>query len=223
MTRTLFLSALVLFAGHAASAATVMRDDFSNTTSGWPDQAATRDTDLGFAVYTDSGQSPMDKSFANPQDFETRWYAQWEQSGCFKPSGQGPPYTIMLPPPNVTGTLHMGHAFQHTLMDTLIRYHRMRGFDTLWQIGTDHAGIATEMVVSPQPGARRQGRDPRLARARGLHRESVGVEAGIRRHHRTPDAAPGLVRATGRAAPSPWTTWPRPRCSKPSCACTKKA
>lgn len=89
----------------------------------------------------------MDKSF-NPQDFETRWYAQWEHSGCFKPSGQGPAYTILLPPPNVTGTLHMGHAFQHTLMDTLVRYHRMRGFDTLWQMGTDHAGIATEMVVS---------------------------------------------------------------------------
>jgi valyl-tRNA synthetase len=89
----------------------------------------------------------MDKSF-NPQDFETSWYARWEQSGCFKPTGHGPAYSILLPPPNVTGTLHMGHAFQHTLMDTLVRYHRMRGFDTLWQMGTDHAGIATEMVVS---------------------------------------------------------------------------
>ncbi len=89
----------------------------------------------------------MDKSF-NPQDFETSWYARWEQSGCFKPTGTGPAYSILLPPPNVTGTLHMGHAFQHTLMDTLVRYHRMRGFDTLWQMGTDHAGIATEMVVS---------------------------------------------------------------------------
>ena len=89
----------------------------------------------------------MEKSF-EPQTFETRWYAHWESSGCFKPSGQGEPYTIMLPPPNVTGTLHMGHAFQHTLMDALIRYHRMRGYDTLWQVGTDHAGIATEMVVS---------------------------------------------------------------------------
>ena len=89
----------------------------------------------------------MDKSF-EPQTFETRLYAQWEASGCFKPSGTGTPYTIMLPPPNVTGTLHMGHAFQHTLQDALIRYHRMRGFDTLWQVGTDHAGIATEMVVA---------------------------------------------------------------------------
>lgn len=89
----------------------------------------------------------MDKSF-NPQDFESSWYARWEADGCFKPTGNGPAYSILLPPPNVTGTLHMGHAFQHTLMDTLVRYHRMRGFDTLWQMGTDHAGIATEMVVS---------------------------------------------------------------------------
>ncbi|KFN43621.1 hypothetical protein N789_10115 [Arenimonas oryziterrae DSM 21050 = YC6267] len=88
----------------------------------------------------------MDKSF-EPQTFETKWYSHWETTGCFKPSGTGKPYTIMLPPPNVTGTLHMGHAFQHTLMDALVRYHRMRGFDTLWQVGTDHAGIATEMVV----------------------------------------------------------------------------
>ena len=89
----------------------------------------------------------MDKSF-EPSTFETKWYAHWEASGCFRPSGQGEPYTIMLPPPNVTGTLHMGHAFQHTLMDALVRYHRMKGYDTLWQVGTDHAGIATEMVVS---------------------------------------------------------------------------
>ena len=83
-----------------------------------------------------------------PKSFESRLYAQWEASGCFKPRGQGVPYSILLPPPNVTGTLHMGHAFQHTLMDALVRYHRMRGFDVLWQMGTDHAGIATEMVVS---------------------------------------------------------------------------
>ena len=84
----------------------------------------------------------------DPKSFESRLYAQWESSGAFAPSGDGPAYTILLPPPNVTGTLHMGHAFQHTLMDALVRYHRMRGFRTLWQMGTDHAGIATEMVVS---------------------------------------------------------------------------
>ena len=84
----------------------------------------------------------------DPQSFETRLYQQWEGSGAFAPAGNGPAYTILLPPPNVTGTLHMGHAFQHTLMDALVRYHRMRGFRTLWQMGTDHAGIATQMVVS---------------------------------------------------------------------------
>ena len=84
----------------------------------------------------------------DPKSFESRLYAQWEAAGYFKPTGTGQPYTVLLPPPNVTGTLHMGHAFQHTLMDALVRYHRMRGFDTLWQMGTDHAGIATEMVVS---------------------------------------------------------------------------
>ncbi|MBB5884882.1 valine--tRNA ligase [Xanthomonas sp. LMG 8992] len=84
----------------------------------------------------------------DPTSFESRLYAQWEASGYFVPSGQGAPYTVLLPPPNVTGTLHMGHAFQQTLMDALVRYHRMRGFDTLWQVGSDHAGIATEMVVS---------------------------------------------------------------------------
>ncbi|QIL21488.1 valine--tRNA ligase [Thermomonas sp. HDW16] len=83
-----------------------------------------------------------------PKTFESRLYQQWEASGAFAPQGDGPAYTILLPPPNVTGTLHMGHAFQHTLQDALIRYHRMRGYRTLWQMGTDHAGIATEMVVS---------------------------------------------------------------------------
>ncbi len=108
----------------------------------------------------------MDKSF-EPAAIESRWYPAWEGSGAFQPSGVGTPYTIMLPPPNVTGTLHMGHAFQHTLMDTLIRYHRMQGDDTLWQVGTDHAGIATEMVV---------GRN--LARD-NLTREGLGREAFI--------------------------------------------
>jgi len=108
----------------------------------------------------------MDKSF-EPQSFETKWYARWEAGGCFRPPGRGPAYTILLPPPNVTGTLHMGHAFQHTLQDALIRYHRMRGFDALWQMGTDHAGIATEMVV-----ARNLSRE-------GLTRDELGREKFI--------------------------------------------
>jgi valyl-tRNA synthetase len=91
----------------------------------------------------------MDKAYA-PQDIERRIYEQWESQGWFAPSGRGSPFCIMIPPPNVTGTLHMGHAFQHTLMDALTRYHRMRGDDALWQPGTDHAGIATQMVVERQ-------------------------------------------------------------------------
>jgi valyl-tRNA synthetase len=91
----------------------------------------------------------MDKAFS-PADIERRIYANWEASGYFAPSGIGPSYSIVIPPPNVTGTLHMGHAFQDTIMDALIRHRRMQGFDTLWQPGTDHAGIATQMVVERQ-------------------------------------------------------------------------
>ncbi len=86
----------------------------------------------------------------DPAAIETRWYEFWEQNGHFSPSGQGSSYSIMIPPPNVTGSLHMGHAFQDTIMDALIRYHRMCGDDTLWQVGTDHAGIATQMLVERQ-------------------------------------------------------------------------
>jgi valyl-tRNA synthetase len=91
----------------------------------------------------------MEKSF-EPQAIESKWYAAWEAAGDFKPRGDGAPYCILLPPPNVTGTLHMGHAFQQTVMDALTRYHRMRGFRTLWQGGTDHAGIATQKIVENQ-------------------------------------------------------------------------
>jgi valyl-tRNA synthetase len=91
----------------------------------------------------------MDKSF-DPKEIESKWYARWEDAGCFKPTGRGEPYAILLPPPNVTGTLHMGHAFQQTIMDALIRHARMSGRNTLWQGGTDHAGIATQKIVENQ-------------------------------------------------------------------------
>lgn len=93
--------------------------------------------------------STLEKTY-DPHSIEKSWYAAWEKAGNFKPQGQGAPYCIMLPPPNVTGSLHMGHGFQHTLMDALIRYHRMCGNNTLWQGGTDHAGIATQIVVERQ-------------------------------------------------------------------------
>jgi valyl-tRNA synthetase len=99
----------------------------------------------------------MEKTY-DPNTIEQYWYATWEQRGYFAPSGRGEPYCIMIPPPNVTGTLHMGHAFQDTIMDALIRYHRMCGYNTLWQAGADHAGIATQMVVERQLAADRKTR-----------------------------------------------------------------
>ncbi|MEJ2650220.1 MAG: valine--tRNA ligase [Gammaproteobacteria bacterium] len=94
----------------------------------------------------------MEKTY-NPRAIEQRWYQTWEKNGYFAPQGTGSSYCIMIPPPNVTGRLHMGHAFQDTIMDALIRYHRMKGENTLWQAGTDHAGIATQMVVERQLAA----------------------------------------------------------------------
>lgn len=88
----------------------------------------------------------IDKTY-HPQSIEQKWYQTWEKNGYFKPQGEGSPFCIILPPPNVTGSLHMGHGFGFTLADVLIRYERMCGKNTLWQPGTDHAGIATQMVV----------------------------------------------------------------------------
>ncbi len=110
----------------------------------------------------------MDKTY-QPAAIERRVYQRWEESGHFAASGNGPPYCIMIPPPNVTGTLHMGHAFQHTLMDALTRYHRMLGCRVLWQPGTDHAGIATQMVVERQ------------LNAEGIRRQDIGREAFVQR------------------------------------------
>jgi valyl-tRNA synthetase len=110
----------------------------------------------------------MQKTY-DPKDIEQRIYQRWEANGWFKPSGQGSPYCIVIPPPNVTGTLHMGHAFQHTLMDVLTRQHRMQGDNTLWQVGTDHAGIATQMVVERQ------------LNAQGVHRRDIGREKFVER------------------------------------------
>ena len=109
----------------------------------------------------------MSNNKYNPLEIEQKWYDRWENENIFSPSGEGDPYCIMIPPPNVTGTLHMGHAFQVTLMDILCRYHRMLGFKTLWQAGTDHAGIATQMVVE------------RKLTAQGISRTDLGREKFI--------------------------------------------
>ncbi|MCZ6912626.1 MAG: valine--tRNA ligase [Proteobacteria bacterium] len=110
----------------------------------------------------------MDKTYS-PGEIEQRIYQRWEEKQYFAPSGQGQPYCIMIPPANVTGALHMGHAFQVTIMDALTRYHRMLGRNTLWQPGTDHAGIATQMVVE------------RLLGAEGLHRRDLGRDEFVKR------------------------------------------
>ena len=108
----------------------------------------------------------MDKTY-QPHGIEAKHYKRWEKDGYFQPSGEGTPYCIMIPPPNVTGNLHMGHAFQDTIMDALIRYHRMKGDNTLWQCGTDHAGIATQMVVERQ------------LNSQGITRHDLGREAFV--------------------------------------------
>ncbi|MEQ5803675.1 valine--tRNA ligase [Halomonas sp. H10-9-1] len=107
----------------------------------------------------------MDKTY-QPAQIESRWYQRWEADGRFAPTGEGEPYSIMIPPPNVTGSLHMGHAFQDTIMDTLIRWRRMQGRNTLWQVGTDHAGIATQMLV-----------ERKVAAEEGKSRHDLGREA----------------------------------------------
>jgi valyl-tRNA synthetase len=92
----------------------------------------------------------LDKTF-DPAAIEARWYAHWETNGLFRPERpDAQPYTIVNPPPNVTGSLHIGHALDNTLQDIVIRYERLRGKDALWVVGTDHAGIATQMVVERQ-------------------------------------------------------------------------
>jgi len=123
----------------------------------------------------------MEKVYA-PSEIERRIYERWESNGWFAPQGDGPSYSIVIPPPNVTGTLHLGHAFQQTLMDALTRYHRMRGDATLWQPGTDHAGIATQMVVERQLNAEGKkgselGRDAFIERVWNWKEQSGGTMA----------------------------------------------
>ena len=111
----------------------------------------------------------MEKTY-QPENIERQWYQTWEEKGYFAPQGDGAPYCIMIPPPNVTGSLHMGHAFQHSIMDALTRYRRMQGRKALWQVGSDHAGIATQMVV-----------ERKLAAEEGKTRHDLGREAFIKK------------------------------------------
>lgn len=139
----------------------------------------------------------MEKTY-NPKSIEERWYATWEHNGYFAPQGDGEPYCIMIPPPNVTGTLHMGHAFQDTIMDALIRYHRMLGDKTLWQPGCDHAGIATQMLVERQ------------LNKEGKTRHDIGREAFLERVWQWKEESGGTItRQLRRLGASP--DWSRER------------
>ncbi|HLB06176.1 MAG TPA: valine--tRNA ligase, partial [Alphaproteobacteria bacterium] len=124
----------------------------------------------------------LEKTYS-PAEIEARIYAAWEQSGAFacRPSARAKPYSIVIPPPNVTGSLHMGHALNNTLQDVLVRFERKRGRDVLWQVGTDHAGIATQIVVERQ-----------LA-AQGLSRAELGREAFIERVWRWRQESGGAI------------------------------
>ena len=139
----------------------------------------------------------MDKSY-QPQDIEQRIYDRWEEQGYFSPQGEGTPYCIVIPPPNVTGTLHMGHAFQDTIMDVLTRYHRMKGDRTLWQPGMDHAGIATQMVVE------------RLLNTEGKSKHDLGREKFVERVWEWKEESGGqIARQTRRLGAS--VDWSRDR------------
>ena len=121
----------------------------------------------------------MDKY--DPSQIEQKWYQSWENQGYFAPSGEGPAFSIAIPPPNVTGTLHMGHAFQHSLVDAIIRRQRMLGRNTLWQMGTDHAGISTQLIVAEQMAAE------------GLKPSDIGRDAFIERVWEWKESSGGII------------------------------
>jgi len=124
----------------------------------------------------------LDKVY-DPKRIEGKWYTYWEESGFFRAraDGQQPPYCIVIPPPNITGSLHMGHALNNTLQDILIRFKRMQGYDTLWMPGTDHAGIATQNVVE------------RMLAEEGLNRHDLGREAFIQRVWQWKETSGGTI------------------------------
>ena len=142
-----------------------------------------------------------------PAAVEGRIYAAWEKAGAFRAGrperAKAEPYCIVIPPPNVTGSLHMGHALNNTLQDILCRFERMRGKDVLWQPGTDHAGIATQAVVERQIMERQE-----PAAARWAARPSSSASGNGRRNPAAPSSASSsgsAPPATGRASASPWT------------------
>ena len=134
----------------------------------------------------------LEKTF-DPASFEQRWYRLWEAEGRFQPAGpaSSPRFVMVIPPPNVTGRLHIGHALGRTLEDVIARWKRMQGYRVLWVPGTDHAGIATQMVIERQLAS--EGPDAQGSRTGGLRRARLGLEAGSQGHDPDADEAPRLL------------------------------
>ena len=155
----------------------------------------------------------------DPASIEARWYEHWEKNGLFRPERpDAEPFTIVNPPPNVTGSLHIGHALDNTLQDIVIRYERLRGKDALWVVGTDHAGIATQMVVERQL-EERQDKRTNYSREDFVKTRSGNGKRKAAARSRTSCAA-SAARWIGAASSSRWTRISPKRCSRPLSICT---
>ena len=158
----------------------------------------------------------------DPLQVEGRWYSEWEKAGYFhaEDASEKPPYCIVIPPPNVTGFLHLGHALTVSVEDLLIRWKRMSGFNALWMPGTDHAGIATQLVVERE-----------LKATEGKTRQDLGREEFQKRIWAWKAKSGGRITqqlrtlgvpSTGRASASPWTKASPARCGRCSCGSTRR-
>ena len=164
----------------------------------------------------------LDKTF-DPASAEPRLYAAWEASGAFAPIDDpaAPTFTMVIPPPNVTGSLHIGHALNNTLQDALTRFARMQGKAALWVPGTDHAGIATQMVVERQLAAAGNIRRRDMTREEFVERSGRGRRSPAARSPTS--SAASAPRATGAASASPSTTACPTPCARSSSPCTSRA
>ena len=174
------------------------------------------------AMTTSPPREPLPKAY-DPSQVEGRLYEWWERSGFFRatPDPDKQPFTVIMPPPNVTGELHIGHAQRAAIEDALVRYHRMRGCSALYLPGTDHAGIATQVVVERQLAG--GGDDAPRTRTRGVPETRLGVGGQDRRHDRPTSTGGSARRATGSARRSRSTPAPSAPSARRSRRCTTTA